>query len=356
MIRWVSAAALLSHAVSVTAFQPIDGAALLDAMLACAGASNQDQAPWKEWSGEGCASGGVALPDWDTSLVTDFSAFKSSSSYATRDRDGGIFLNAANFTGNVSKWDTRSVTDMHQTFGCTSGCEGKFNGDLSGWDTSKVVDMSGMFLRSGAFNQDLSAWNTSSVTTTKGMFQLSKAFNKNISAWDVSSVTTMESMFEESEVFNQGLTGWDTSSVTTMEKMFKGSVAFNQDLSGLDFSNVTSVNSMFQSAVAFNQSVAGWNVTETVTYSDIFRSSTHLDSAEWCSGQYTIPLTECQTYVYVVPTWPPTPAPTTAPTPSPTPRSEAPTEPFRGEVEESDGAVAGVVAASSALLLLGSIF
>jgi surface protein len=58
------------------------------------------------------------------------------------------------FTGNISHWDTSSVTTMVTMFQKTEG----FNGDISKWDTSKVADMSSMFRDNGSFNQNLSGW------------------------------------------------------------------------------------------------------------------------------------------------------------------------------------------------------
>ena len=44
------------------------------------------------------------------------------------------------FNGDISNWDVRNVSDMHDMF---AGSE--FNGDLSSWDVSNVTDMNGMF-------------------------------------------------------------------------------------------------------------------------------------------------------------------------------------------------------------------
>ena len=40
-----------------------------------------------------------------------------------------------------------------------------FNGDLSKWDTSSVTDISYMFYCALVFNRDLSKWQTGAVTT-----------------------------------------------------------------------------------------------------------------------------------------------------------------------------------------------
>ena len=71
-----------------------------------------------------------------------------------------------------------------------------FNGDISNWDTSSVTDMWGMFKYAESFDKDINtkkvtvngktytAWDTSSVIEIKQMFWGAKSFNQNISKWD----------------------------------------------------------------------------------------------------------------------------------------------------------------------------
>ena len=74
-----------------------------------------------------------------------------------------MFKDATSFNGDLSKWDTRQVTDMFGMFyGATS-----FNGDLSKWDTRQVTNMGEMFLGATSFNGDLSKWDTRSLTAER---------------------------------------------------------------------------------------------------------------------------------------------------------------------------------------------
>ncbi|MYL11394.1 MAG: BspA family leucine-rich repeat surface protein, partial [Cenarchaeum sp. SB0669_bin_11] len=83
-----------------------------------------------------------------------------------------------------------------------------FNGDISDWDTSSVTDMYLMFSRAISFNGDISAWDTSSVTHMAFMFSEASSFNGDLSEWDISSVTSMVGMFNSANSFDQNLGGW----------------------------------------------------------------------------------------------------------------------------------------------------
>lgn len=120
---------------------------------------------------------------------------------------------------------TGQVTDMSGLFDAST-----FNGDISYWDTSSVTDMSFMFNSAQYFNQNIAVWDTSSVKNMQNMLSGAWAFNQKIGTWNTSSVTNMAFLFN-STAFNQDISGWDTSSVTNMDYMFNNATTFNQDLS-----------------------------------------------------------------------------------------------------------------------------
>ena len=128
---------------------------------------------------------------------------------------------------------------------------------------STVASMANMFRGTGTtFNGDISQWNTSSVTNMGNMFS-SSTFNQDISDWDVSSVTNMRGMFSDS-TFSGDISQWDVSSVTDMREMFLGS-SFNGDISQWDVSGVTNMGIMF-SGSPFDGSLEGWVLNPSVSF------------------------------------------------------------------------------------------
>jgi surface protein len=173
-----------------------------------------------------------------------------------------MFYSATAFNGNITNWNTSSVTTMQTMFYQASN----FNQDLTNWDTSSVTGtgMQYMFYFATNFNGNITNWDTSSITTMQYMFQSATNFNGNISNWNTSSVTIMADMFQDAAAFNQNLTNWDTSSVTNMQEMFYGATNFNGNISNWNTSKVTGMNNMFRDATAFNQNIGTWNVSSVI--------------------------------------------------------------------------------------------
>ena len=189
-----------------------------------------------------------------------------------------MFYGASSFNGDLSDWDTSSVTHMHSMFDEASS----FNGDLSDWDTSSVTAMDNMFYAATSFDGDISRWNTSSVTYMSSMFA-GTSFNGDISRWDTSSVTDMSSMFAGTTSFDGDISRWDTSSVTGMSLMFEGASSFNGDLSGWNTSSVTDMRWMFRDAPSFNGNISGWDVSSVTDMDSMFRGATSFngDISDW---------------------------------------------------------------------------
>ncbi len=130
------------------------------------------------------------LNNLDVSGVTNMNGFL-----------GSLAQNAQRFDIDVTKWDTRRVTDMSIMFTNTG-----INADvfkikgLNKWNTSKVTNMSGMFAGAGRFSREfnigkLSSWDTRQVTNMSQMFNYAGE-----------SATTWESI-GEFNVYNANIGG-----------------------------------------------------------------------------------------------------------------------------------------------------
>jgi len=226
----------------------------------------------------GCTNLGSTgnMSAWNTSSVTDMSLmFSGASSFnqsigswdvSSVTNMEGMFNYASSFNQPIGSWDVSSVTDMSYMFIDASA----FNQSIGSWDVSSVTNMAGMFFEASAFNQPIGSWNTSRVTDMSDMFYYASSFNQSIGSWDVSSVTDMEGMFKSALAFNQPIGSWDVSSVTDMGRMFYWATAFNQDIGSWDVSSVTNMEGMFSHASSFNQPIGSWDVSHVSDMSSMF--------------------------------------------------------------------------------------
>ena len=155
---------------------------------------------------------------------------------------------------SVDQWGSE---DLNYAFSVSSTTTSQASPNLTAVPAQAppgVVDMDAMFARTASFNGDISGWDTSSVTSMTRMFSSAAAFNQDISGWDTSSVTSMPYMFQNATSFNQDISGWDTSSVTNMSGMFRVATAFNQDLSGWCVEQIAS------KPAAFDDGATSWTL------------------------------------------------------------------------------------------------
>jgi Mycoplasma protein of unknown function, DUF285 len=89
------------------------------------------------------------LSQWDTSNATSMEA---------------MFLGASAFDGNLSLWNVSRVNSMAHMFFTASVYKG---GDLTQWDVSSVVNMNSLFAAAEGFSGNVSIWDTRRVTDMK---------------------------------------------------------------------------------------------------------------------------------------------------------------------------------------------
>jgi len=202
------------------------------------------------------------MSSWDTSTITDMSY---------------MFEEATTFNQTMNSWNTASVTNMSYMFHNAEN----FDSPVGNWDVSNVKDMSSMFRGASFFNQNIASWDVSAVTRMDFMLAgLNNLFTYNVFSldnWDVSSVTNMSGMFigvhYGGRYTGQSLNSWDVASVTDMSYMFFGSWV-NVSLSNWNVSGVTSMRFMFAHNPMFNQALETWDVSSVEDMWAMFVSST----------------------------------------------------------------------------------
>ena len=185
-----------------------------------------------------------------------------------------MFQDATVFNGDVSKWDTSSVTNMKNMFWNARSFEQNLCGAF--WINSKAIK-TGMFEGSfGSISRTVCTTSSKShmpITSVRpGLKILSKQDLKSeivdylkwspegrcfacpqgsMVEWDVSRVTDMSESFSSANSFNGDISKWDVSRVTNMNRMFMGAKSFDCDLSNWDVSRVTDMSNMFFGARSF---------------------------------------------------------------------------------------------------------
>jgi surface protein len=125
---------------------------------------------------------GFGLDRWNVGLVQDFSYMFANAKVLDADLSAwntssattmkGMFYGAQRFNGNLSAWDVANVDSMAFMFRSAVGFQG---GDLTQWNVSKVQDMTQLFAACESFIGQISTWDTSSVTTMNSMVRFSCA-------------------------------------------------------------------------------------------------------------------------------------------------------------------------------------
>ena len=108
-------------------------------------------------------------------------------------------------------------------------CKNKY-GDISRWNTKYITDMSYIFYCAVNFNEDINEWIVYNVKKMNYMFYCAINFNKPLNKWNVKNVNNMSSMFSTAKSFNQPLDEWNIVNVKTMNFMFSAASSYNKNL------------------------------------------------------------------------------------------------------------------------------
>ena len=127
---------------------------------------------------------------------------------------------------DISKWNTKNVTDMSDMFyNCTSL---ESLPDISKWDTQNVTNMSNMFYECCSLKSlpDISKWKTWNLSIIFYMFYNCRSLEyiPNISKWYISKVYDMSYMFSGCSSLKSlpDISKWNIQRNIYMENMFYG--------------------------------------------------------------------------------------------------------------------------------------
>ena len=125
----------------------------------------------------------------------------------------GTFRSATAFNGNISNWNTISVTNFSEMFYVATS----FNQNIDSWNTSNAITMSSMFSSASSFNQNVNGWNTGNVINMSYMFAASSSFNRTLNSWNITKVTNATGMFQSSKIstdnYDDMLNSWNTQTL-----------------------------------------------------------------------------------------------------------------------------------------------
>ena len=211
----------------------------------------------------------VDLNHIDTSEIEDMS-------YLFRSYKGNSYSNSSNilmsFSGDISEWDTSSVTNMSYMFNCVVN----FNSNISDWDVSNVTNMDSMFYNARKFNQPIGCWDVRKVTNMRYMFAATE-FNQPLDEWSekLSQVEKMSFMFAWSYSFNQDINNWKLKDIKELCYMFNYSV-FDKPLdkwaSWINDSSIDEFldfSGMFEGS-KFNKDISNWQLRKYMRDEEMF--------------------------------------------------------------------------------------
>jgi surface protein len=116
------------------------------------------------------------------------------------------FANCESFNGDLSLWNTTSVTSLYGTFAYIN--TDSFTGDsIANWDTSKVFDLRYAFYESSFDPANLHGWNIESVSS-RAFFD---SFFSNRDLTECERYKLFNAWSHQSSDFRDGYLSWGST-------------------------------------------------------------------------------------------------------------------------------------------------
>lgn len=168
-----------------------------------------------------------------------------------------------NGTLNLNFLDVSNLTSFHSLFKNIVNPNPDLKIDISRWDTKNVTDLSECFSNS-YLNYDISNWDVSNVEYLNYTFQ-EAYINCDLSNWKFTKLKEMICTFDSVKEINFDFSKWNTSTVLDMSELF-ANINFKNKLinikpeyiENLDVSNCESFDYMFDHYNGSNLNLNNW--------------------------------------------------------------------------------------------------
>lgn len=200
------------------------------------------------------------LLHWDVGRVTSFDY---------------MFAGCRRFNQNLEIWDLRSAESFEGMFSGAVSYDQPMTGRRWALTGSNLKNTASMFKGCKSFNGDVSGFNTSSVTDMNMMFYDATSFEgTGIENWNVMNVKRFDRMFTSASGFNGTIQNWNPTHAMTFSSMLEDATSFSQDLSTWRISSdLVDISKMFYHATSMDHSLCWANLNPRINVDKIFCGS-----------------------------------------------------------------------------------